>query len=44
MDFAKVTTLDLLEHLEETYGTVTPDELDKNLANLIKVWTIEDCS
>jgi hypothetical protein len=37
--FAKVTTLDLLEHLEETYGTVIPDDLDKNLANLCKVWT-----
>jgi hypothetical protein len=34
-----VTTLDLLDHLTKNYGTVTPDDLDKHLANMNNAWT-----
>lgn len=37
--YAKVTTLALITHLVDTYGTITPDDLALNLTTMNKVWT-----
>jgi hypothetical protein len=37
--FANVTILDILNHLEETYGEVTPEDLTANIANLNRQWS-----
>jgi hypothetical protein len=39
LGFANVTTLQLIEHLVSTYGTVTTDDLDQNMALLHKDWS-----
>jgi hypothetical protein len=39
LGFAGVTTLMLIEHLVDTYGTITTDDLDKNMALLHKDWS-----
>jgi hypothetical protein len=39
LGFATVTTLMLIEHLIDTYGTITTDDLDKNMALLHKDWS-----
>lgn len=38
LGYAQVTTLELLNHLDETYGTVTPDDLAQNMEDLEKPW------
>jgi hypothetical protein len=37
--YANVTALDLLIHLDDTYGTVTADDLDQNLAKMNAEWS-----
>ena len=39
LGFANVTTLQLIEHLVSTYGTITTDDLDRNMALLHKEWS-----
>jgi hypothetical protein len=39
LGFANVTTLQIIEHLVTTYGTLTTDDLDKNIALLHKEWS-----
>jgi hypothetical protein len=39
--FARKTTLELLTHLDLTYGTVTPDDLQKNLQDLHRDWSTD---
>jgi hypothetical protein len=36
--FARVTCLKLLEHLTETYGAITFDQLEENMNNLDRLW------
>jgi hypothetical protein len=38
LGYAKVTTKDILAHLDTTYGTVSFDDLTKNLENLHTPW------
>jgi hypothetical protein len=37
--YANVTTLTLLTHLDTTYGTVTPDDLDENIRKMNREWS-----
>lgn len=39
LGYANVTTLQLLNHLDTTYGTVTPDDLAANLATMDALWS-----
>jgi hypothetical protein len=39
LGFANVTTYMLIQHLIDTYGTITTDDLDKNIALLHKDWS-----
>jgi hypothetical protein len=39
LGYAKTTTLSLLNHLTSTYGTVTDEDLNDNLADLSRPWT-----
>ena len=39
LGYAKTTTLTLLTHLISTYGTVTDEDLNDNLADLSRPWT-----
>lgn len=39
LGFANTTTLALLTHLTSTYGTITADDLNKNLDDLNRAWT-----
>jgi hypothetical protein len=41
LGYANTTTLALLTHLDTTYGTITSDDLDKNLADLHRAWSTE---
>jgi hypothetical protein len=36
--FANVTTLQILTHLDTTYGIVTPDDLETNLKHMTREW------
>jgi hypothetical protein len=38
LGFANVSTLQIIEHLVTTYGTITTDDLDKNIELLHKDW------
>jgi hypothetical protein len=40
LGFATVTTLQILQHLDTTYGIVTEDDLDRNLTEMSKTWDI----
>ena len=40
--YSQVTVLQLLTHLRETYGRITPDQVDKNAATLDREWNPED--
>ena len=40
--YSQVTALQLLTHLREMYGWITPDQLDKNAATLDREWNHED--
>ena len=37
-----MTALQLLTHLRDTYGRITPDQLDENAATLDREWNPED--
>ena len=39
LGYANTTTLDILTHLDTTYGTITSDNLDLNLKNLHQEWS-----
>jgi hypothetical protein len=38
LGFANVTTLAILNHLDATYGELSPDDLDRNMVELEKPW------
>jgi hypothetical protein len=38
LGFAPITTLEILTHLDTTYGTLTTDDLDRNITQLHKDW------
>lgn len=38
LGFANVTVLAILDHLDTTYGAITPDDLENNMALLHKEW------
>jgi hypothetical protein len=38
LGFGQVSTLDILTHLRATYGTITPEELDKNNERMAAAW------
>ena len=40
--YGQVTVLELLTHLRETYGRITPNQVDKNAATLDREWNPED--
>ena len=40
--YSQVTGLQLLTHLRETYGLITPDQLDENAATLDREWNPDD--
>jgi hypothetical protein len=40
--YGQVTILQLLTHLRETYGLITPDQLDENAATLDREWNPDD--
>ena len=40
--YGQATVLQLLTHLRETYGPITPDQLDKNAATLVREWNPDD--
>lgn len=40
--YSQVTVLQLLTHLHETYGTITPDQLDENAVMLDREWNPND--
>ena len=40
--YGQVTILQLLTHLRETYGMITPDQLDENAATLDREWNPDD--
>ena len=40
--YGQVSGLQLLTHLHETYGRITPDQLDENAATLDREWNPED--
>jgi hypothetical protein len=42
LGFANVTTLQILAHLQLTYGTLTVDELASNIAKMNKPWSPND--
>ena len=39
--FANTSTLQLLQHLDTTYGTITADDLDRNLEDLHRTWNTD---
>jgi hypothetical protein len=39
LGFANVTTVTILTHLKDTYGTITTDDLDRNMALLHRDWS-----
>jgi hypothetical protein len=39
--FANTTTLNMLMHLDTTYGNITANDLDENLKNLHRTWSAE---
>jgi hypothetical protein len=40
--YAQVEPIDLLDHLWDIYGTVTPEEIEKNRTRLIKPWNPDE--
>ena len=42
LGYAKVSTLAILQHLENTYGTITADDLEKNLTAMNRQWDIHE--
>jgi hypothetical protein len=42
LGFANVTPLQILQHLQQTYGTLTVDELSSNIAKMNKPWSPND--
>jgi hypothetical protein len=42
LGYANVTTLQLLTHLDTTYGTITIDDLDRNLTEMNKPWNLHN--
>jgi hypothetical protein len=40
LGYANATTLALLTHLDETYGAINEDDLDRNMAKLHKPWQV----
>jgi hypothetical protein len=41
LSFARVSALDILQHLDLTYGTITPDDLINNLQDMHREWSID---
>lgn len=40
--YANITTKQILTHLDSTYGTITEDDIDKNLKLMNSPWNIQD--
>jgi hypothetical protein len=41
LSFARVSVLEILQHLDTTYGTITPDDLIRNLQDMHREWAID---
>lgn len=39
--FARVSVLEILQHLDRDYGTITPDDLIQNLNDMHREWSID---
>ena len=42
LGYAKVTALAILQHLDSTYGTITADDLERNLEAMNRQWDIHE--